>query len=75
MKIFPLSVLLGLLMNNVHCKSPISKIIVLMMENRSFDHLLGWLKSLNPKIEGNLKYLVFCIIILILIKSKVLLKI
>ena len=26
-------------------KSPITNIIVLMMENRSFDHLLGWMKA------------------------------
>ena len=32
--------------------SPISHILVLMMENRSFDHLLGWLKSVNSKIDG-----------------------
>lgn len=35
------------------CKSVISNIVVLMMENRSFDHLLGWLKAdYNSKIEG-----------------------
>ena len=34
-------------------KSPITNIIVLMMENRSFDHLLGWMKAdKNPDIEG-----------------------
>ena len=27
-------------------------IVVLMMENRSFDHMLGALKATNPKIEG-----------------------
>ena len=27
-------------------------IVVLMMENRSFDHMLGSLKSVNPKIDG-----------------------
>ena len=27
-------------------------IIVLMMENRSFDHMLGGLKKKNPKIAG-----------------------
>jgi phospholipase C len=27
-------------------------IVVLMMENRSFDHMLGGLKKLNPKING-----------------------
>ena len=33
--------------------NPVSHIVVLMMENRSFDHLLGWLKAaLVPGIEG-----------------------
>ena len=27
-------------------------IVVLMMENRSFDHMLGWLQELNPEIDG-----------------------
>ena len=30
----------------------ISHVVVLMMENRSFDHILGWLKALNSKIDG-----------------------
>ena len=30
----------------------IQNIVVLMMENRSFDHLLGWLRAINPKIAG-----------------------
>lgn len=32
--------------------SRISHIIVLMMENRSFDHMLGWLSDFDPKING-----------------------
>eukprot|EP01040_Poterioochromonas_malhamensis_P026177 gene26177-32858_t len=33
--------------------SRIKHIVVLMMENRSFDHLLGWLKQdKNPSIDG-----------------------
>lgn len=24
----------------------------MVMENRSFDHMLGWLKTLNPEIDG-----------------------
>jgi phospholipase C len=32
--------------------SPIKTVVVLVMENRSFDHMLGWMKSLNPKING-----------------------
>ncbi|KAG6590162.1 Non-specific phospholipase C2, partial [Cucurbita argyrosperma subsp. sororia] len=32
--------------------SPIKTIIVLIKENRSFDHMLGWMKKINPKING-----------------------
>ena len=32
--------------------NPIEHLIILMMENRSFDHYLGWLKELNPAING-----------------------
>lgn len=31
---------------------PIKTIVVLVQENRSFDHMLGWMKSLDPKING-----------------------
>lgn len=42
-----------MLAERIQSKATISNIIVLMMENRSFDHLLGWLKSdHNSKIEG-----------------------
>jgi len=27
-------------------------IVVLMMENRSFDHMLGSLKAVDPRIDG-----------------------
>ena len=30
----------------------IKRFVVLMLENRSFDHLLGYLKSVNPKVIG-----------------------
>ncbi|KAL5770072.1 hypothetical protein ACOSP7_014226 [Xanthoceras sorbifolium] len=33
-------------------KYPIKTIVVLVQENRSFDHMLGWMKSLNPEIDG-----------------------
>lgn len=50
--VFCLVVLVAVLAK-AHCKSVISNIVVLMMENRSFDNLLGWLKSdFNSKIEG-----------------------
>lgn len=32
--------------------SPIKTVVVLVMENRSFDHMLGWMKRLNPNING-----------------------
>lgn len=31
---------------------PIKTVVVLVMENRSFDHMLGWMKPLNPEIDG-----------------------
>ncbi|CAD6335133.1 unnamed protein product [Miscanthus lutarioriparius] len=30
----------------------IKTVVVLVQENRSFDHMLGWMKSLNPDIDG-----------------------
>lgn len=32
--------------------SPIKTVVILVMENRSFDHMLGWMKKLNPEING-----------------------
>ncbi|XP_051142291.1 non-specific phospholipase C2 [Andrographis paniculata] len=32
--------------------SPINTVVVVVMENRSFDHMLGWMKKLNPEING-----------------------
>ncbi|KAJ6804452.1 putative non-specific phospholipase C4 [Iris pallida] len=32
--------------------SHIKTVVVLIQENRSFDHMLGWMKSLNPEIDG-----------------------
>ncbi|KAH0456691.1 hypothetical protein IEQ34_014598 [Dendrobium chrysotoxum] len=32
--------------------TPIRTIVILVQENRSFDHMLGWMKSLNPSIDG-----------------------
>ncbi|KAH9618231.1 hypothetical protein KSS87_016175 [Heliosperma pusillum] len=31
---------------------PIKTVVVLVQENRSFDHMLGWMKELNPEIDG-----------------------
>uniref|UniRef100_A0A803P833 Non-specific phospholipase C6 n=1 Tax=Cannabis sativa TaxID=3483 RepID=A0A803P833_CANSA len=34
-------------------KQPIKTVVVLVMENRSFDHMLGWMKkAINPVING-----------------------
>jgi phospholipase C len=32
--------------------SPIKHVVVLMMENHSFDNLLGNLNKLNPEVDG-----------------------
>jgi phospholipase C len=48
------AILLGpSLVNAGERSSKIKHIVVLMMENRSFDHLLGWLKQdRNSSIDG-----------------------
>jgi phospholipase C len=33
-------------------KDPIEHVVVLMMENHSFDQVLGWTKAIHPQIEG-----------------------
>lgn len=33
-------------------RDPIKHVVVLMMENHSFDQILGWLKLLHPALEG-----------------------
>ena len=33
-------------------KDPIKHVVVLMMENRSFDHLLGGMSQIDPRVEG-----------------------
>ena len=33
-------------------QGPIKTIVVLVMENRSFDHMLGWMKKLIPDLDG-----------------------
>lgn len=32
--------------------SPIKTVVILVQENRSFDHVLGWFNSINPEIDG-----------------------
>ncbi|GER55033.1 non-specific phospholipase C2 [Striga asiatica] len=48
--------LLLLLAGHRHCTGagtgPIKTVVVLVMENRSFDHMLGWMKNFNPEING-----------------------
>ena len=44
--------MLGLMCVQSQQENPIKHLIVLMMENRSFDHYLGWLKEQNPAIDG-----------------------
>ncbi|CAN1121136.1 Non-specific phospholipase C6 [Linum perenne] len=50
------SLLLLLLSSNIfstQSQSPIKTVVVLVMENRSFDHMLGWMKkTINPSING-----------------------
>lgn len=41
-------------------KTPIEHVVFLMLENRSFDHMLGYLKNLNSDIEGCVKGLPGC---------------
>ncbi|MCO5556808.1 hypothetical protein L7F22_010361 [Adiantum nelumboides] len=36
----------------IKIEGPIKTVVVLVMENRSFDHMLGWMKKLNPDIDG-----------------------
>ncbi|CAA0827152.1 Non-specific phospholipase C3 [Striga hermonthica] len=31
---------------------PIKTVVILVQENRSFDHMLGWMKSINPEIDS-----------------------
>ncbi|EHA8591043.1 non-specific phospholipase C6 [Cocos nucifera] len=53
-----LLLLITSLLHHPHClnaapQQPIKSIVVLILENRSFDHMLGWMKqSINPAIDG-----------------------
>ncbi|KAJ6424601.1 hypothetical protein OIU84_025392 [Salix udensis] len=47
-----LLLLLALLHGHIHASTPIKTVVVLVMENRSFDHMLGWMKKINPEING-----------------------
>lgn len=54
--LFPTILLLGLALSRLSLAQrgqPIKTIVVLVLENRSFDHMLGWMKrSINPNING-----------------------
>jgi phospholipase C len=39
-------------LSKVFPQNKIDTVVVLMMENRSFDHMLGWLKKQNKKVDG-----------------------
>eukprot|EP01018_Ginkgo_biloba_P016424 Gb_29502 [translate_table: standard] len=39
-------------MATTEINEPIKTVVVLVQENRSFDHMLGWMKRLNPEIDG-----------------------
>jgi phospholipase C len=41
-----------LLSSTTRATGPIKTVVVVVMENRSFDHMLGWMKRLNPEING-----------------------
>ena len=49
--IFIFTLTLTLLHSQIHA-NPIKTIVVLVMENRSFDHMIGWMKKINPEING-----------------------
>ncbi|KAF5730958.1 putative Phospholipase C 4 precursor [Tripterygium wilfordii] len=38
--------------NAANPQTPIKTVVVLVLENRSFDHMLGWMKRINPAING-----------------------
>ncbi|KAL3621962.1 Phosphatidylglycerol/phosphatidylinositol transfer protein [Castilleja foliolosa] len=48
----PVFFLLLILFSGCAADSPIKTVVVVVMENRSFDHMLGWMKKLNPEING-----------------------
>lgn len=55
MRLQAIILLVLLSISGLQCRtynSPIKHFVVLMMENRSFDHLLGHLKQKNPNIIG-----------------------
>jgi phospholipase C len=47
--LLPLSLLASA---NAKANTPIEHVVVLMLENRAFDHMLGYLTNVNPEIRG-----------------------
>jgi len=45
-------IFLALVAFNLAVDYPIKNVVVLMLENRSFDHMCGFLKRVNPEVEG-----------------------
>ncbi|XP_042400779.1 non-specific phospholipase C3-like [Zingiber officinale] len=39
-------------MSTTDASGKIKTVVVLVQENRSFDHMLGWMKTVNPEIDG-----------------------
>ncbi|GAA0172138.1 phospholipase [Lithospermum erythrorhizon] len=50
--LLPITLSLPFPKKKVQIKGPIKTIVILVMENRSFDHILGWLKQTRPDING-----------------------
>ncbi|XP_072997450.1 non-specific phospholipase C2-like [Typha latifolia] len=51
-RFFHLLLLVAFSWPSAQAVGPIKTVVVLVMENRSFDHMLGWMKRLNPEING-----------------------
>lgn len=50
---FNFLILSSLFLQSLQQQQPIKTVVVLVLENRSFDHMLGWMKqSINPSING-----------------------
>jgi phospholipase C len=43
----------GALQGAAGAVNPINHIVVVCMENRSFDHFLGWMPTINPNVSGS----------------------
>ncbi|KAH6817138.1 non-specific phospholipase C6 [Perilla frutescens var. frutescens] len=51
--IFLILLIISTVISQSKQQQPIKTIVILVMENRSFDHMIGWMKkSINPSING-----------------------